>query len=838
MRSVSYYSRRTAGVWVLVVMPLLAACGSDSGNDPSPTAVPSPTLTATASPTATLTPVPTLTPTLVPTGTHTFSPVPTLTMTPQSTATATPTSTATASVTASPTATPSQTAPPTATSSPSPSPSPTPDVFTLHSSVEQLYVTGAIPGSELDLTAADGSPVATGNADTNGTIIFRDLTPAPGYQVTEKSGSTVVVSAPASVKAAEDVPPDSFYSQQQIGAGYQYLTTRDGTKLAINVYMPTGAGPFPTVIEYSGYDPANPDSPQPSTLITSTIGYAAVGINMRGTGCSGGTFSYFETLQSTDGYDAIETIAAQPWVKNHKVGMVGISYPGISQLFVAQTQPPHLAAIAPLSVISDSALGILYPGGILNNGFAIDWTKDRQHDAMPGGQPWSQKRIDDGDQVCIENQKLRGQTPDMLALIYSNNYYDPKISDPLAPVKFVHKINVPVFLAGAWQDEQTGGYFPTMLDQFTGTDKLHFTITNGDHVDSLGDPAIFTRWTEFLSFYVAGKIPRFPALGPTIIQELAQMVFGVPNLTFEHDRFTNAPSFDAALAQYEAEPKVRILFENGAGVPSQPGGPVPTFEKSFAAWPIPGVQPTIWYFADQGRLDSAAPTGAGADSYIYDPSRSQLVTIDSSDQGDVWKANAPWNWRQLDAGKALSYATDALSDTVVMIGSGSVDLWLQSTAKDTDLQVTLTEIRPDGQEVYVQNGWLRASERKLNDAASSVLRPVQTHLQADAADLPAGEFVLTRVELFPFAHVFRAGSRVRVTIEGPGAERPAWKFDALPTDAEVVNTVAHSVAAPSRIVLPVVPGIGAEAPAALPPCPDGLRGQPCRPYQDFTNTAG
>ena len=57
---------------------------------------------------------------------------------------------------------------------------------------------------------------------------------------------------------------------------------------------------------------------------------------MRGTGCSGGAFDYFEPLQSLDGYDVIETVARQPWVLHHKVGMLGISYGGISQLFVGR----------------------------------------------------------------------------------------------------------------------------------------------------------------------------------------------------------------------------------------------------------------------------------------------------------------------------------------------------------------------------------------------------------------------------------------------------------------------------------------------------------------------
>ena len=66
------------------------------------------------------------------------------------------------------------------------------------------------------------------------------------------------------------------------------------------------------------------------------MGFAVVDVNMRGTGCSGGAFDFFEPLQSLDGYDVIETIARQPWVKGHKVGMMGISYGGISQLFTAR----------------------------------------------------------------------------------------------------------------------------------------------------------------------------------------------------------------------------------------------------------------------------------------------------------------------------------------------------------------------------------------------------------------------------------------------------------------------------------------------------------------------
>ena len=98
------------------------------------------------------------------------------------------------------------------------------------------------------------------------------------------------------------------------------------------------------MIEYSGYGYADPAGPQSGiAILANLMGFTVVDVNMRGTGCSGGAFDFFEPLQSLDGYDVIETVARQPWVLHHKVGMMGISYGGISQLFTAQTNPPSLA---------------------------------------------------------------------------------------------------------------------------------------------------------------------------------------------------------------------------------------------------------------------------------------------------------------------------------------------------------------------------------------------------------------------------------------------------------------------------------------------------------------
>ena len=207
-------------------------------------------------------------------------------------------------------------------------------------------------------------------------------------------------SGPLTVHSDAAAPWDpSIYKQSIPDDGYGYLTTRDGTKLAIDVHPPThpagepAAGSrearplpaLPTLIEYSGYGYANPAGPENGiAVLANLMGFAVVDVNMRGTGCSGGAFDFFEPLQNLDGYDVIETIAHQSWVLHHKVGMMGISYGAISQLFVAQLDPPDLEAIAPLSTI-DATATTLYPGGILNTGFAVAWAKQRQQDAEPAG---------------------------------------------------------------------------------------------------------------------------------------------------------------------------------------------------------------------------------------------------------------------------------------------------------------------------------------------------------------------------------------------------------------------------------------------------------------------
>jgi uncharacterized protein len=724
------------------------------------------------------------------------------------------------------------------------------EAFDAHGSARQVYATGLAPGARATLTRPDGRKRATKRANPLGGVVFRNVKPGSGYRVRaggERSGRLAVISN-------RSAPPSTgVYDQTIPSSGYGYLTTRDGTQLAINVHPPqdvANAVPVPpglpippkpavptatpTLIEYSGYGYANPAGPQRGiAILANLMGFTVVDVNMRGTGCSGGAFDFSEPLQSLDGYDVIETVARQPWVAHHKVGMMGISYGGFSQLFTAQTRPPSLAAIAPLSVF-DATQTTLYPGGILNTGFALNWAKERIHDARPAspneGQQWAYKRIQGGDKTCEANQALHGDAVNLLAKIRANNHYKPKVADPLAPVTFVRKINVPVYMACQWTDEQTGGHCPTLAEHFTGTQRKWFTFTNGTHVDSL-DPETFNRWFDFLELYVAQEAPITHAAGiraaaPVIYQE----AMGIPGVTLPRDPIQEQPTYAQALAAFEQLLPIRVLFDNGAGGGS-PGQPYPGFERSFARFPVPGTKARKWFLQRKGALGAKKPARAKADAFRWD-AHARPLTDFSGDTGagsnGLWTATPPYRWSQIPRGSAVSYVSGPLSASTVVVGAGALHAWVRSSKPSVDLQATVTEVRPDGKETYVQSGWVRGDERKLDARKSTPLEPVLSLRKRDVRPLPRKRFAKVTIPLYYQGHAYRAGSRIRVTISAPNGDQPLWSFSETRPKRHATVAIAHSKRRPSNLMLPVLPGV--DVPTGLPPCP-GLRGEPCRDYQ-------
>jgi uncharacterized protein len=519
-------------------------------------------------------------------------------------------------------------------------------------------------------------------------------------------------------------------------------------------------------------------------------------------------------------------------VANHKVGMMGISYGGISQLFTAQLDPPSLAAIAPLSVIDQTAT-TLYPGGILNTGFAVAWAKERVHDALPasknGGQAWAYQRIQQGDQTCKDDQALHGEAVNLIAKTYANRFYVPSVADPLDPITFVHKITAPVFMACQLTDEQTGAHCPDLAEHMTGTRHKWFTFTNGVHTDSL-DPETFNRWYDFLELYVARTAPHLGAAA-SFAPVVYSTALGISNVTLPPDPIQSEPTYAAALAAYQGLAPIRVLFDNGAG--GLPGYPYPRFEASFPRFPVPGTHAASWYLGAGGTLAAAKPRRRTADRFSWNPAvRPATDFTGNTGTGGLWSATPAYDWTQNPAGTALSYVSAPLRHGTVVIGAGAVQAWIRASVPNVDLQVTITEVRPDGKETFVQNGWLRTSLRALDPVKSTLLEPVLSLRRATAAPLPPGRFTKVTIPLYYEGHVYRAGSRLRVIISAPGGDQPVWGFSQLVPAGHAKVWLAHGPNMPSRIVLPVVSGV--HVIGGLPPCP-GLRGEPCRAYRPLAN---
>jgi hypothetical protein len=181
----------------------------------------------------------------------------------------------------------------------------------------------------------------------------------------------------------------------------------------------------------------------------------------------------------------------------------------------------------------------------------------------------------------------------------------------------------------------------------------------------------------------------------------------------------------------------------------------------------------------------------------------------------------------------VSYVSAPLTTNTTAIGGGAVHVWVKSSTPDVDLQATISEVRPDGHETFVQNGWLRASERKLSTNANNILKqsptllqPIPTFLASDVQRMPANQYVPIVVPLYFQGHAYRAGSRIRVTIAAPNGTQPVWSFSqAQPAGTTATESIGFSPSMPSSLILPVVPGVS--VPTGTPACPS-LRNEPCR----------
>src|SRR4051812_48601302 len=99
-----------------------------------------------------------------------------------------------------------------------------------------------------------------------------------------------------------------------------YITMSDGVKLRYAVELPAATGRFPVAIKYDGYcegtSPMTCNEGEDASALLAA-GYAVLGVNARGTGCSDGQFDFRSPVESTDGAATVEWSARQAWSTGH-----------------------------------------------------------------------------------------------------------------------------------------------------------------------------------------------------------------------------------------------------------------------------------------------------------------------------------------------------------------------------------------------------------------------------------------------------------------------------------------------------------------------------------------
>ncbi|MCZ7630798.1 MAG: CocE/NonD family hydrolase [Microthrixaceae bacterium] len=339
-----------------------------------------------------------------------------------------------------------------------------------------------------------------------------------------------------------------------------YFEADDGTELHYSVLLPEGDGPHPVVMNYSGYDAGSIGgasylkgdtamSPPLDTLLLEA-GYAVLGVNMRGTGCSdGGGFDLFSPYWGTDGADAIEWAAQQEW-SDGSIGMANWSYAGIGQLFAAVEQPEHLKAIVPGMVVTDPLRDVGSPGGVPNVLFPNGWWLFIQEN-------WEYARAtaqDEGDQRCIEriDEHLGLSENTSPPAMQAQHPFHDEFNESRLLWTRTDRIDVPVLSIEAWQDGATGvrgGYYQDTLDP----QRLWYVGTNGGH-----DIYESRTWQEhlirFLDHFVKGEDNGFDdephvqlwqdSTGPGApLPQYAQLTEAEPGWVIPVDRF--APEVEA-----------------------------------------------------------------------------------------------------------------------------------------------------------------------------------------------------------------------------------------------------------------------------------------------------
>ena len=547
---------------------------------------------------------------------------------------------------------------------------------------------------------------------------------------------------------------------------------RDGTVLRSDVFRPETETDLPVLMMRTIYDKRSgtPTFGSAHPAWFAAQGYVVVAQDCRGRYASEGEFYPYLT-EMEDGYDSVEWAAGLPG-SDGKVGLMGFSYVGATQLLAAVMRPPSLASITPSFTASQYYDGWTYNGGALALAFIGYWANLL---AMETAQ-----RAGDLDTLTQLAASL-GSAPDWYWALPVADY--PPLQVPYAPyfddwVKHTTyddywrrwsidedygRIEVPALHVGGWYDVFLSG----TVKNFNGV-----SAAGREDQKLLLGPWAHMPWTPVSRLGSGG--PSTMEIDEWLVRWFDHSIKGADNGVM--DSRVTAWTLDGGWRDYDT-------------------------------WPPPGAVVEDWYVHSGGRanskfgdgtLDREVPGDEPPDLFVYEPGVPVPSMGGHSCCFDSITPMGPADQHGAEVSRmVLVYTSDPLTEDVELVGDVSVTLFAATSATDTDFTARLCVVDEAGTSVNLQEGILRARYRNsLSDP--ELLKP--------------GEVYELTIDLGPVGAAVGAGSRLRLDISS--SDFPMWDrnlnsgntplTDGPLDSTPATQTVLHDRNHPTRVSLPVV----------------------------------
>ena len=546
---------------------------------------------------------------------------------------------------------------------------------------------------------------------------------------------------------------------------------RDGVTLRADVYRPKVDGKFPVLLVRTPYDK---QWILGFGLKAAARGYVVIAQDVRGRFESEGEWYTFK-YESQDGYDTVEWAAALPY-SNGKVGMFGGSYVGATQFLAAIAHPPHLAGICPTVTASNYHDGWTYQGGAFEQWFNESWSTGLAENTM-------RRRVE-------------------------------KNADALGGTKMLPLISYPVL--GAPSEEGVAQYFKDWLAH-PNFDEYWKQWSIEDHYGQIQVPVLsFAAWYDI---FLGGSLKNYVRLKTEAGTEAARHGQRLAVSVGGHAGQSStgkvgAVEFGDKLAADADEVMLRwydwLLKGEANGFDREK--PVKIFVmgknewRDEDDWPLARAKNTRYYLhssgaanglASNGSLTIVAPAEEKSDQFVYDPSDAVPTIGGPLCCGALPTGIGPEDQRPAEArGDVLLYTTPAFAKDTEVTGPVSLDLYVSSSAVDTDFTGMLVDVWPNG---FAQN------------LTSGILRLRYRNSQEKPELANPGETYHISVDLWATSNVFLAGHKLRLEVSSSNFPRFDRNLNTGEEQAratrmiKATNVIYHDKAHPSALILPIVP---------------------------------